>query len=114
MKVQKVVHIRLREPMGAMVPFCGPWGSTFKVTRCRKGRGGARHAVQCFGNRTGFTICNFEGEGGPVLGGGKEGVVADRLICCQDYGYRTPGYSPLGFDGCQLVYSSTVAYSRRL
>jgi hypothetical protein len=34
MKVQKVVHIiRPRAPMGEMVPFCGPWGSTFKVTR---------------------------------------------------------------------------------
>lgn len=47
-----------------------PVGLNFQNDKVPKKSRGPRHAVQYFGNRTGFTICNFEGEGGPVLGGG--------------------------------------------
>jgi hypothetical protein len=50
----EVVHIRLREPMGAMAPFCGPWGSTFRLTRCRKCRGGLDMPYSTLGTARGL------------------------------------------------------------
>jgi hypothetical protein len=32
----EVVHIRLREPMGAMAPFCGPVGLNFQADKVPK------------------------------------------------------------------------------
>ena len=49
------------------------------------------------GTARGLPFAILETREGPVLGGGKESVVADRLICCHGYGYRPAGLFSFGF-----------------